>query len=157
MQRRRCLFFFHFALTSLGLAVSIALLLTIHVFWVQALNALFLAFLCGQIGLLGHGADYMQVSAKGSRNMILSHLCAFLTGLSANAWLEQHNQHHANANRHDMDPDINIPVLAFTEEQAMEKRGAARWIVRHQAYLFFPPFSREKSTYFWSSPRKKLL
>ena len=29
-------------------------------------------------------------------------------------------------------------MLAFSEEQAVAKHGAVRWIVRYQAFLFFP-------------------
>ncbi len=38
----------------------------------------------------------------------------------------------------DVDPDVDIPLLAFEEEQALEKRGFARFVVKHQAALIFP-------------------
>src|SRR5205823_1058138 len=50
----------------------------------------------------------------------------------------KHNRHHANPNHEDEDPDIDIPALAFTTEQANAKHGLTRWVARHQAWLFFP-------------------
>jgi fatty acid desaturase len=38
----------------------------------------------------------------------------------------------------DLDPDVDIPLLAFEEEQALEKRGLARFVVKYQAALIFP-------------------
>ena len=38
----------------------------------------------------------------------------------------------------DLDPDVDIPLLAFEEKQALEKRGFARSVVKYQAALIFP-------------------
>ncbi|HJW62769.1 MAG TPA: acyl-CoA desaturase, partial [Actinomycetes bacterium] len=43
-----------------------------------------------------------------------------------------------NPNHEDLDPDIDIPALAFTAGQARDKRGLARLVARYQAWLFFP-------------------
>ena len=53
-------------------------------------------------------------------------------------WIDKHNQHHAHPNHMDVDPDVDIPLLAFEEEQAFEKRGLARFVVKYQAVLIFP-------------------
>jgi fatty acid desaturase len=37
-----------------------------------------------------------------------------------------------------MDPDIDIPVVAFSEKDALAKRGVPRIIVKYQRYFFFP-------------------
>jgi fatty acid desaturase len=50
----------------------------------------------------------------------------------------KHNRHHAHPNQEGADPDIAISVLAFTCAQAQASRGAARLVVRYQAYLLFP-------------------
>src|SRR5207244_3718576 len=47
-----------------------------------------------------------------------------------------HNLHHAETNIIDSDPDLQNPLLAFTEEAARERRGALRWLVRYQAYAY---------------------
>ena len=60
----------------------------------------------------------------------------FLLGMSYSWWVAKHNEHHAQPNVQDMDPDIAFPFLAFSEEDALKKRGLFRWMVKHQAYLF---------------------
>jgi len=37
-----------------------------------------------------------------------------------------------------MDPDIELPLIAFTPEQAMEKRGIARLVARYQIFCALP-------------------
>src|SRR5262249_780180 len=61
-----------------------------------------------------------------------------ILGMSFSWWLEKHNQHHSHPNQLDTDPDISIPFLAFSETDAARKQGFARFMVRHQAWLFFP-------------------
>jgi fatty acid desaturase len=59
-------------------------------------------------------------------------------GVSGELWVRRHNQHHANPNNIDLDPDIDNPVIAFTREEACRKQGIARFIVKYQAYLIIP-------------------
>jgi fatty acid desaturase len=61
-----------------------------------------------------------------------------LLGVSRQWWIDKHNEHHGHPNQIDVDPDIDIPLLAFEEEQALDKRGIARFVVKYQAYLIFP-------------------
>jgi fatty acid desaturase len=61
-----------------------------------------------------------------------------ITGISYEWWVGKHNRHHANPNHEDEDPDIEIPALAFSAEQARTKRGLLRWVAKYQAFLFFP-------------------
>jgi fatty acid desaturase len=58
--------------------------------------------------------------------------------MSYDSWVIKHNAHHAHPNHADADPDIDIPVLAFSVEQAATRRGPFRWIVAHQAAMFVP-------------------
>ena len=37
-----------------------------------------------------------------------------------------------------MDPDVNMPILAFSEEQALNKQGLAKFLVKRQAFIWFP-------------------
>src|SRR5439155_27038152 len=60
-----------------------------------------------------------------------------LLGMSYGWWIDKHNRHHANPNHVDMDPDINIPAIAYSCVQAEERRGLRRMIAGRQAYLFF--------------------
>jgi fatty acid desaturase len=61
-----------------------------------------------------------------------------MVGLSYASWMDQHTRHHTSPNHEDNDPDIQIPAIAFTTEQAATRRGVFRWMAKHQAFLFFP-------------------
>jgi fatty acid desaturase len=118
---------------------SLAILLLVHVFWVQCLNALFLAFITAQMGIVGHDAGHRQIFDSLQRNNLVGYLVGNLQiGMSFSWWLDKHNAHHARPNEVDSDPDIAVPIIAFTQEDALTKRGVARFITKHQAWLFFP-------------------
>jgi fatty acid desaturase len=61
-----------------------------------------------------------------------------LLGVSAQWWTVKHNAHHSHPNQDDHDPDIDIPVLAFSEAQARAMRGPRRIIGAYQAYWLLP-------------------
>src|ERR671916_748376 len=129
------------SLLTLGLlAVGLTLLLILDNPWLQLLNAAFLAFVFVQISLVAHDCGHRQFSFHASRKndwatLIFGNL---LLGVSRQWWIDKHNEHHGHPNQIDVDPDIEIPWLAFEEEQALDKRGLARFVVRYQAYLIFP-------------------
>jgi fatty acid desaturase len=126
---------------TLGLlAVSLALLFVLGDTWFQLLNAAYLAFVFVQISLLSHDFGHRQFTFHSSRKndwltLIFGNL---LLGLSRQWWIDKHNEHHGHPNQTDFDPDVDIPLLAFEEEQAFEKRGLARFVVKYQAVLIFP-------------------
>jgi fatty acid desaturase len=62
----------------------------------------------------------------------------------------KHNRHHANPNHEDEDPDLEIPVLAFSAEQARGRTGLLRWTAAHQAALFFPLLTLEGVMLHWA-------
>ena len=126
---------------TLGLsAVSVALLLVFGATWLQLLNAAFLAFAFVQIGLLAHDWGHRQFSFRTSwmNDWATIFLGNLSIGISRQWWIDKHNEHHGHPNQIDADPDIEIPLLAFEEGQAIEKRGFARFIVKHQAILILP-------------------
>ena len=126
---------------TLGLLVSsFALLLVLDNLWLQLLNAAYLAFVFVQIGLLAHDCGHRQFSFRASwkndwATLILGNL---LIGVSRQWWIDKHNEHHGHPNQMGADPDIEIPLLAFEEEQALHKRGVARFVVKCQAILIIP-------------------
>jgi fatty acid desaturase len=126
---------------TLGLlAVSLALLFVLGDAWFQLLNAAYLAFVFVQISLLAHDFGHRQFSFASPRKndwltLVFGNL---LLGISRQWWIEKHNEHHGHPNQLDVDPDVDIPLLAFEEEQALEKRGLARFVVKYQAALIFP-------------------
>ena len=107
--------------------------------WYQLLAAVYLAVIFGQLGFLGHEAGHRQIfrsrRANDAAGLVAGDL---LIGLSFGWWTGKHNRHHAHPNQEGKDPDIGIPVIAFTRGQAAGRRGLRRALARHQAYLFFP-------------------
>jgi fatty acid desaturase len=128
------------ALTLGLLAVSLALLFVLGDSWFQLANAVYLAFVFVQISFLAHDFGHRQLSFRAPwkntwATLILGNL---LLGISRQWWIEKHNEHHAHPNQMDLDPDVDIPLFAFEGEQAFEKRGLARFVVKYQAVLIFP-------------------
>ncbi len=126
-------------LTLALFALSFVILFTVDNFWVQLLNAVYLGIMSTQIGFLGHDAGHRQIFDDTRKNDLVGLLGGnLLLGMSRFWWVNKHNAHHSNPNVDDMDPDIDIPVLAFTEEDALSKRGLFRHLVRYQAYYLIP-------------------
>ena len=130
-------------ITILGLlALCIVLLFTVHNFWFQLLNAVLFAVATAQLGFLGHDGGHRQIFHSTRKNEILTLVTGnLLIGMSNGWWLNKHNAHHSHPNEIDMDPDIDIGVLAFTEEDVLAKKGIQRQIVKHQKYFLFPLLS----------------
>ena len=125
-------------LTLALLAASLALMVALGDSWLQLLNAAFLSFVFVQIGFMGHDAGHLQISRSPRKNDSILLAVNFLIGLDRSWWVEKHNRHHGNPNHVQRDLDINLPLLAFTEDQALDKRGFYAFIVRYQAFFFLP-------------------
>ena len=140
MDRQPTYFGCKIALTLCLLAVGLAMLPILGDSWLQLANAVYLAVVFVQISFLAHDFGHRQFSFRTSwkntwSTLILGNL---LLGMSRQWWIDKHNEHHAHPNQMDVDPDVDIPLLAFEEEQAFEKRGIARFVVKYQAVLIFP-------------------
>jgi fatty acid desaturase len=119
-------------------AVVTAMVLLSHSWWLMFLAAAF-AVVWAQIGFLSHDAGHRQVSRKAGPSRVVGLLHAnLLTGLSYGWWVDKHNAHHAHPNDLDEDPDVHPGVIVFDAEHATGRTGAAGWLTRHQAWLFFP-------------------
>ena len=129
---------FNTAFTLTLLAASLAFLLFVGNFWLQLLNAAFLAFVFVQMGYLGHDAGHRQIFNGAPRNDLFGLIPSLVLGLSRSWWIDTHNQHHTNPNDLDLDPHTALPIFAFSEEQAQSKRGLLRSLVRYQSFYFFP-------------------
>jgi len=124
---------------DLLLVASVGILLGVHVFWVQCLNALFMAFVSAQLGFNGHDAGHRQTFGATWKNDVVGLIHGnLLIGMSFGWWVDKHNRHHSHPNEIDADPDIDIPFLRFTGEDAARTRGVLRFIAAHQAAFFFP-------------------
>jgi fatty acid desaturase len=105
-------------------------------YW-QLLNAAFLAFVYTQVAFLVHDAGHGQIARTARGNNLIGLLCSnLLLGASFSWWVGKHNKHHRDPNRLGEDPDLALATLAFTQDQARQKSGLLKHIVRRQAYLF---------------------
>jgi fatty acid desaturase len=122
------------------LASSLAFLLVLDNVWLQLLNAAYLAFVFVQIGLLAHDCGHRQFSFRTAwkNDWLTIVLGNLLIGISRQWWIDKHNEHHGHPNQLNVDPDIEIPLLAFEEDQALAKRGIARFVVKYQVILILP-------------------
>jgi fatty acid desaturase len=121
------------------LAVGVVFFLVVSAFWLRLLDAVFLAFAFGQIGFLGHDAGHRQIfNATWKNDIIGLFLGDLLIGMSFSWWVGKHNQHHSHPNEMDMDPDITIPIICFSEDDALSRRHVARFVTKYQAFFFFP-------------------
>jgi fatty acid desaturase len=107
--------------------------------WWQLVTAAYLAVVFTQVAFVGHDAGHRQIFRSRRANNLVGLVHAnLLVGISFGWWVGKHDRHHSNPNHEDLDPDIDIPALAFTAGQASGKRGLARVVARYQAFLFFP-------------------
>ena len=126
-------------LSTLGLlAGSLAILALVDTLWVQLINAGFMGLVFAQIAFIGHDAGHRQIFSSVRNNEITGLIICFMLALDRSWWLDKHNRHHNNPNHLALDPDADFPVLAFTKEQALKKKGFYRFIVKYQAFLFYP-------------------
>lgn len=130
-------------LVTAGLfAGSVAFLVAFHALWGVVVGALMLSVVSVQVGFVVHDAGHRQGFRRRWQNALVGVIGANLfLGASYGWWVRKHNEHHAHPNHADMDPDIELPLIAFTPEQASEKRGAARWVVKHQTWFALPLLS----------------
>ncbi|MEQ7008289.1 acyl-CoA desaturase [Actinopolymorpha sp. B17G11] len=107
--------------------------------WLQIPVAAGLAVIYTQVAFLAHDVGHQQVFASKRHARIAGLLLGNLgIGLSYGWWIGKHTRHHANPNHVDDDPDIRVGGIAWTQNQAGTRRGAARIFTRWQAFFFFP-------------------
>ncbi len=120
------------------LALSLTVLAVVDTLWIQLVNAAFLGLVFAQIGFIGHDSGHRQIFSSVRNNELISLVICFMLAFERSWWLDKHNRHHNNPNNVALDPDADFPVLAFTKEQALKKKGFFRFIVSYQAFLFYP-------------------
>ena len=139
LERRSGYYVRKIAVTAALMAAGWTVFVLIGDSWWQLFTAAFLAFVFTQIGFLGHDAGHRQIFTSRRANYIVGILHGNLAiGLSYGWWVDKHNRHHAHPNQDDKDPDIKTGALLFSSGQAGDRGPVARFLHRHQAYLFFP-------------------
>ncbi|WP_329571200.1 fatty acid desaturase family protein [Kitasatospora sp. NBC_01266] len=122
-----------------ALAATVAGMVLTGDTWWTLLFALPLAVLWARTAFFGHDAGHAQITRgrRAGRAIGLLH-SNLLLGLSYAWWNDKHNRHHANPNHVDKDPDVGVGALVWTQQQAEQRAGLARWLTRNQARLFVP-------------------
>ena len=124
---------------TVAFVTTLYLLNVFHSIWATIVIAIALGFVSGQLGFQLHDSGHRQMFPSRRLNTVIGIVTGNgLLGMSHGWWVDKHNRHHGNPNNQDLDPDIGIGVIAYSEEQALAKTGPARWIAKHQAQLFFP-------------------
>lgn len=120
---------------SIALAAGWTAFLLVGASWWTLAVAVFLAVAFAQVALVAHDLAHRQVfrtnRPSARAGMIAGNLAI---GMSYGYWMDKHTKHHANPNHDDLDPDVGPDNLVWSREQA---RGRG-FLVRHQAWLFFP-------------------
>ena len=122
--------------------LGLVLLVSFREPWGVILSAIFLSVAGVQLAYLVHDAGHRQLFAHRWQNALVGLIYGdLLLGISYGWWVEKHNLHHANPNHADLDPDIDLPMIAFSPEQAADKRGVARFITKYQTVFAVPLLS----------------
>ncbi len=140
MRRRYGYYWTKLIAVPVVLTVAVLAFIWIGDTWWQLFTAVGFAILFTQIAMLGHDAAHRQIFVSGRWNDWISLILGNLfVGMSYGWWRHKHTRHHANPNKVDVDPDIDLPVISFTPDQARAPRGPiSQWLVAHQGLLFFP-------------------
>ena len=139
MRRRYGYYWTKLTLIPVAFIVSIGVFIWIGDSWWQMFMAVWFAFLFTQTAFLGHDAAHRQIFRSGKWNDWVSLILGGFVGMSYGWWQHKHTRHHANPNQLGIDPDIDLPVVAFTPEQATRHRTPPmRWVMAHQGAFFFP-------------------
>ncbi len=144
MDRRHGWYAVLIGMTATAFAGAAVVFVLLGDSWWQLAVAAVFAVLFAQIGFIGHDAGHGQILAGRRGNDVVGYLHGdLLIGLGYGWWVDKHNAHHANPNHEDRDPDVDLGVLAMTETQAdvdgpITRGPVGRFVIRHQAGLFFP-------------------
>jgi fatty acid desaturase len=139
LARRPGWYILSMATNLLAIAATVTAMVFVGDSWWNIALALPLAVLWSRTAFFGHDAGHAQISGdrRVSRAVGFFH-SNLLLGMSYGWWNDKHNRHHANPNHIDKDPDVGVGVMVWTQKQAAEREGLARWLTRNQAQLFFP-------------------
>ncbi|TXS15672.1 MULTISPECIES: fatty acid desaturase family protein [unclassified Streptomyces] len=139
LERRTGWYTAGIAVNLVALGAVIAGMVLLGDTWWNLLLALPLAIFWTRTAFYGHDAGHAQITAgrKAGRVVGLVH-ANLLLGMNEAWWNDKHVRHHANPNHVDKDPDVGVGALVWTQKQAAQREGFARWLTRNQARLFFP-------------------
>lgn len=101
-----------------------------------ALFALFTVQLAGLI----HDAGHRAIMKSTKTNDFIGYFIGSIVAASYDNWVSRHNNHHAHPNE-EHDSQLDVPILAFTEQRFLGKSGFERLLAKYQVYAYFPLLS----------------
>ncbi len=116
------------------------------VYLIYITSSLLLLFILGlvftfftiQIGGFFHDAGHRAIFKSIKLNNLVGHITSFFLVDSIDRWMFIHNQHHANTNEEDGDPDLEVPLHSFTQSRFMKEKGLANQFKKYQAWTYYP-------------------
>jgi len=122
----------------LATAISLFYLIRLPASWPLVAWAVAFALLAVQLCGVIHDAGHRAVFRSTALNDLLGGSVAGLLAMGFHSWRVQHNAHHAHTNVEGRDPDLDIPLHAFTLRQFRRQGGLWRYARRYQAAFFYP-------------------
>jgi fatty acid desaturase len=141
LEKQSIYYTFKIVLTLCLLALGLVPIVVVKNFWLLIPDALYMAFVSTQIAFIGHDAAHQQIAQTSRTNYIIGLMDSLLVGVSYSWWANKHNRHHSHPNQESLDPDIEIPFISFTEEQARSRQKLARFVTKYQAYFYIPMYT----------------
>lgn len=121
-----------------GFFFSVCMIFVIHVVLLLIFWSLALAFFTVQIGGLLHDAGHRAIFKSAKANDLFGFFCGSFINMSYGHWRKTHNMHHSHTNQEDEDPDLEIPLHAFTEKKFLAAKGVSKALGKYQAWTYFP-------------------
>ena len=144
LDRRPGYYALRIAITVLLYAAGWAAFVILGDSWWQLATAVYLAVVFTQTGFLGHDAGHRQMFTSRWANDLTGLLLGNVgLGMAYGWWNDKHRRHHAHPNTEGRDPDISSAAIVWSPEQTAARRGAGRFLARHQGQLFFPMLTLE--------------
>ena len=135
LDRRPAYYWARLSLVAAALVAGWTAFFLIGASWWTLAVAAFLSVVFAQVALVAHDLAHRQVFRTNTPSRRAGVVAGNLAiGMSYGYWMDKHTKHHANPNHDDLDPDVGPGVLVWSREAA---RGKG-FLIRYQAYLFFP-------------------
>jgi len=121
-----------------GMAASLIFVIRLPISAPLVIFAAVFAFFAVQACGIVHDAGHRTIFKSRALNNALGEAFAFMLAMGFRSWQLKHNAHHAHTNIEDKDPDLDIPLHAFTLRQFQRQTGIWRYARRYQAFIFIP-------------------
>lgn len=138
LKRSYQYYFVLVVLVFIGYFTSIYQLITQNSIWQILFWSVAFSFFAVQIAGLVHDSGHRAIFNSVRNNNLFGKFSASFIAMRYESWRLKHNEHHANPNTEDGDPDFSIPFLALTEDEYRRKKGLGKLLRRYQVYMYFP-------------------